>query len=255
LTVSSPEAGEWRAEITGTGRYWMEAQAQSDIYFVGVDFVKKGGRPGHEGLFRIPGQPVAESPATLQASLSASATKTTEFYLVTERGQTIQKLELHAVNSDPEFLEFVGSVDLPNVPFRVAVIGRDSNDKQYQRFFSNLFHAESVEISAKLDFDELPEGSTKQVAFTVRNIGPPRTFSITVTDAHQFVTKVEPKELALGAGESGTIRVDLNVPAGTAPGVGDDIVIVARGTAGPPTSNSSVVRLSVSSSSATQIPH
>lgn len=255
LTVSSPEAGEWRAEITGTGRFWMEAQAQSDIYFIAVEFVKEGGRPGHEGLFRIHGQPVAGTPAMLQASLSASATKTTEFYLVTERGQTIQKLHMHAANSDREFLEFVGSVDLPSAPFRVAVIGRDSNCKQYQRFFSNLFHAESVEISPKLDFNELPAGSTKQVAFTVRNIGFPRTIKLTVTDAHQFVSKVEPKELALGAGESGTVRVDLAVPAGTAPGVDDDLVIVAQSTAGPPTSNSSVVHLSVPSSSASQNPH
>lgn len=254
LTVSSPEAGEWRAEITGTGRYWMEAQAQSDIYFVGVEFVKQGGRPGHEGLFPIHGQPVAGTPATLQASLSATATKTTEFDLVTEGGQAIQKLQMHAVTSDREFLEFVGSVDLPNVPFRVALIGRDSNDKHYQRFFSNLFHAEGVEVSAKLDFDELSAGSTKQVTFTVRNIGFPRAFKLTVTDAHQFVSKVEPKELALGAGESGTVRVDLAVPAGTSPGVGDDLVIVAQSTAGPPTSNSSVVHFSVSSSGATQNP-
>ena len=254
LTVSSPEAGEWRAEITGTGRYWMEAQVQSDIYFIGVEFVKKGGRPGHEGLFRIQGQPLAEAPATLQATLSASATKTTEFYLVTERGQTIQKLEMHAVNSDREFIEFVGSVDLPNVPFRVALIGRDSNDKQYQRFFSNLFHAENVEISPKLDFDELPAGSTKQAAFTVRNIGFARTFKLTVTDAHQFVSKVEPKELALGAGESGTVRVDLTVPAGTAQGIGDDLVIVAQSSARQPTSNSMVVHFSVSSSSTAQNP-
>src|SRR5258708_2543879 len=217
LTVSSPEAGEWRAEITGTGRYWMEAQVQSDIYFIGVEFVKKGGRPGHEGLFRIQGQPVAEAPATLQASLSASATKTTEFYLVTERGQTIQKLEMHAVNSDREFLEFVGSVDLPNVPFRVAVIGRDSNDKQYQRFFSNLFHAENVEISPKLDFDKWPAGSTKKVAFTVRNIGFAPPFNPTVPDTHQFVSKVEPKELALGAWEAGTLRWGLTIPARTTP--------------------------------------
>jgi von Willebrand factor A domain-containing protein 7 len=249
LTVSSPEAGVWRAEITGTGRYWIEAQAQSDIYFVSVEFVKEGGRPGHEGLFRIQGQPVAGTAATLQASLSAGATKITEFYLFTEQGQTIQKLQMHAVNSDREFLEFVGSVDLPNMPFRVAVIGRDSNGKQYQRFFSNLFHAESVEVSAKLDFDELSAGSTKQVQFTLRNIGFPRTFKITVTDAHQFVSKVEPKELALGAGESGTVHVDLTVPTGTVPGVGDDLVVVAQSTAGPPTSNSSVVHLSVSSSS------
>jgi len=40
----------------------------------------------------------------------------------------------------------------------------------------------------------------------------------------------------------------LTVPAATASGVGDDLVIVAASTAGPPTSNSSVVHLSVSSS-------
>jgi hypothetical protein len=255
LTVSSPESGEWIAEITGTGRYWLEAKAQSDIFFVAVEFVKEGGRPGHEGLFRIHGQPVAGTPATLQASLSAAATKTTEFCLVTERGETIHKLQMHAVNSDPNSLEFVGSVDLPAVPFRVAVMGRDTDDKQFQRFYSSLFHAESVELSPKMDFDELPPGSTRQVAFTVRNIGSPRTFKVTVTDAHKFVSSVEPKELALGAGESGTVRVDLTVPPATAPGIGDDLVIVAASAAGPPTSNSSVVHLSVSSPSATQNPH
>jgi len=254
LTVASPKAGEWRAEITGTGRFWMEAEAQSDIYFIAAKFVKEGGRPAHTGLFPIQGQPVSGTPATLEASLSASATKSTEFYLVTEGGQTIQKLQMRTVNSDRQFLEFVGSVDLPSVPFRVAAMGRDSNGKQYQRFFSNLFHAESVEISSNLDLDELPAGSARQVAFTVRNIGFPRTFKLTVTDARQFVTNVETKELVLGAGESGTVRVDLAVPAGTAPGLGDNLVIVAQSTAGPPTSNSNVVHFSVSSSSDSQNP-
>jgi len=246
LTVSSPEAGEWRAEITGTGRFWMEVQAQSDIYFVGVEFVERGGRPGHEGLFRIQGQPVAGTSATLQVSVSARATKSTEFYLVTEQGEAIQKLQMQAVNSDPEVPEFVGSVDLPSVSFRVAMKGRDSNGKQYQRFFSNLFHAESVEVSAKPDFDDLPAGSTQQIAFTVRNIGFSRTFNITVTDSRHFVGRVEPKQLTLGAGESGIVRVDLTVPTGTAAGLGEDLVIVAASTVGPPTSNSSVVHSSVS---------
>jgi von Willebrand factor A domain-containing protein 7 len=246
LTVSSPEPGEWRAEITGTGRFWMEVQAQSDIYFVGAEFVERGGRPGHEGLFRIQGQPVAGSSATLQVSVSSRATKSTEFYLVNEQGEAIQKLQMQAVNSDPEVPEFVGSVDLPSVSFRVAMKGRDSNGKQYQRFFSNLFHAESVEVSAKPDFDDLPAGSTQQIAFTVRNIGFSRTFNITVTDSRHFVGRVEPKQLTLGAGESGIVRVDLTVPAGTAAGLGEDLVIVAASTAGPPTSNSSVVHSSVS---------
>jgi hypothetical protein len=247
VTVGSPQVGEWRAEITGTGRYWIEAQAQSDLYFIDVEFVKKGGRPGHEGLFRIQGQPVTGTPGTLQASLSASGTKTTEFYLVAETGQTIQKLQMQAVNSDREFLEFVGDVNLPVQPFRVAVIGRDSNGQQYQRFFSSLFHAESVEVSARPAFDELSPGSTKQVAFTVRNLAFPRTFRMTVTDARRFVSKVEPRELALRAGESGTVRVDLTVPAETTAGFEEDIVFVTASIEGPPTSNSSVVHFSVSS--------
>jgi von Willebrand factor A domain-containing protein 7 len=245
-TVSSPEAGEWRAEITGTGTYWLRVQAQSDIFFVSAEFVKRGGRPGHEGLFRIQGQPVAGTSTTLDVSLSGGATGTNEFYLVSEEGQTIQELQMHAVNSE----EFVGSVDLPPQPFRVAVKGSDANGKQYQRFFSPLFHAESVEVSPPLDFHEVSPGSTKQLAFAVRNLAVPRTFKITVTDAHQFVGTVEPQELTLGAGETGTVRVNLTVPTGTAAGVGDNLVFFATSVAGPATSNSSILRFSVSSASA-----
>jgi len=182
----------------------------------------------------------------LDVSLSGGATGTNEFYLASEEGQTIQELQMHAVNSE----EFVGSVDLPPQPFRVAVKGSDANGKQYQRFFSNLFHAESVEVSPPLDFDEVSPGGTKQLAFAVRNLTVPRTFKITVTDAHQFVGTVEPKELTLGAGETGTVRVNLTVPAGTAAGVGDNLVFLATSVAGPATSNSSVVHFSVSSTSA-----
>jgi hypothetical protein len=253
VTVSSPEAGEWRAEITGTGRYWLEAQAQSDISFISAEFVKKGGRPGHEGLFRIPGKPVTGTPALLEVSLSAGRMETNEFFLVSEEGQTIEKLEMHGVNSDRQFLQFVGNVDLPAQPFRVAVKGSDSNGKQYQRFFLNLFHAESVEVSARSDFDELPPGGSKQVSFTVRNFAVPRTFKITVMDAHQFVGKAEPKELTLGAGETGTVLVDLTVPEEAAPG-GDNIVFVATSVQGPATSNFSVVHFSVSSAASQNLP-
>jgi hypothetical protein len=247
VTVTSPEAGNWRAEITGTGTFWMEAEAQSEIYFVSAEFVKEGGRPGHEGLFRIPGQPLAGMPATLEASLSAAATDTTEFYLVTERGEILQKLRMQQVNSDRNFLEFKGTLNLPEVPFRVTVMGRDSQGMQYQRFFAPLFHSESVEVSPKLDFDELSAGSTKQAMFAIRNIGAPRTFKVTVTDTRRFISKVEPTELSLGANQSGMIRVVLIVPAGTAPGIGDDVVVFASSTAGSATSNSSVVRFSISS--------
>jgi len=157
----------------------------------------------------------------------------------------IQKIHMNRVNSDREFLELVGNLNLPNVPFRVAVTGRDTHGKQYQRFNAALFHAESVEVLSRLDFDELQPGQKKQAVFAVRNLGSPRTFKVTVVDTRNFMTSSEPKELSLSQGQSGMIRVDLAVPPGAPLGTGDDIVVVAASTTGPSTSNSSVVHLNV----------
>src|SRR5437879_1628420 len=131
------------------------------------------------------------------------------------------------------------------MPFRIAVKGLDANGKQYQRFFAHLFHAEAAEVSWNRAFGELPAGSAKQAEFTVRNNGYPRTFKLTVTDARQFVSKVEPTEFMLGTNQSETVRVGLRVPAGTSQGIGDDVVVVATSTTGPATSNSSVAHFSV----------
>jgi hypothetical protein len=245
VTVTSPEAGIWRAEVSGAGTFWLEAQAQSDIYFLKAEFVKEGGRPGHEGLFRIHGQPLIGAPATLQATIAAEKTLTNDFSLVSQRGDLIQKIHMNRVNSDREFLELVGTLTLPNVPFRVAVTGRDTHGKQYQRFNAALFHAESVEVLSRLDSDELHAGESKQAIFAVRNLGSPRTFKVTVIDTHHFMISSQTQELSLSQGQSGMIRVDLSVPPGTPAGTGDDIVVVAASTTGPSTSNSSVVHLNV----------
>jgi hypothetical protein len=243
VTVAGPDPGNWHVELTGNGKYWMEVQAQGDIHIVNAEFVREGGRPGHEGLFRIEGQPVAGAPATIEAVLSLAGARSEEFYLVNERGEMIQKLQMRSTTGVAD--EFLGSVDLPDIPFRLAVKGLDSRGTEYQRFFSHLFHAENVEVSWKRAFDELPAGETKQAQFTIRNSNARRAFKVTVTDAHQFVARVEPKELSLEPGQSRTILVDLAVPPGTAAGVGDDVVVVAASTEGPATSNSSVVHFSV----------
>jgi hypothetical protein len=242
VTLVPPEKGEWRLDLAGRGRFWLEAQAQSDIHIIATEFVRTGGRPGHEGYFRIDGQPLAGRPAMMRANASTSDARSIEFWLADERGGMLRKLQLRRISSTEEFM---GTIDLPEVPFRMVMTGLDANGWPYQRFFAPLFHAEGVEVSWNRTFDEMPAGSVKQVQFTVRNNAFPRTFSVIATDARRFVSKVEPRELALGPGQSGTILVDLMVPAGTAAGLGDDVVVVATSTAGPATSNSSVAHFSV----------
>jgi len=243
VTIASPEQGAWHIELSGKGTFWVEAQAQSEIHFLRAEFVKEAGRPGHEGFFRIDGQPVTGKPAMIRASVSSEGARNPEFYLASERGDIIQKIQMHAVDSAGE--EFMGTADLPSTPFRVALTGIDSNGKQYQRFFASLFHAESLEVSWNHAFDELPAGSTNQARFTVRNTGANATFKVTAVDAHQFVTKVEPAELTLASGQSALVVINLSVPENAQPGTGDDVIVVVTSTAGPTTSNSSVAHLSV----------
>jgi hypothetical protein len=247
ITVEKPQAGMWRADVSGAGRYWLEAQAQSDIYFISGDFVKPGGRPGHEGLFKIQGQPLMGEPATLQASLSAADTKSTDFALVSERGDVLQKLRMQASNHDREFLEFVGPVVLPDGPFRVSVSGVDAKGQRYQRFEGRLFHAESLEVIPKLDFDDIAPGATRTAVFEIRNVGAARHFKAIVTDAHHLVTSVEPREFAIESKDKVLLKVVLTVPASTGRSIGDDLVVVVSSTSGTATSNSAVVRLMVTS--------
>jgi von Willebrand factor A domain-containing protein 7 len=250
ITVDKPEPGLWHAEIDGSGTYWLAAEGQSDIYFIKAEFVQLGGRPGHEGLFRIQGQPIADQPATLQASLSASDARTTEFGFVSERGDILQKVKLKVTNPDREFLEFTGEVKLPAVPFRIAVSGLDSKGTRYQRFNSPLSRAQTVQVTPRLNFDEIAPGTSKEAVFEVENLGPARDFKVIVTDTHRIVASVKPTELSIPEHGSGLVRVQLSAPGTATRGSEDDIVFVASSSSGEPTTNSAIVRLSISAKNA-----
>lgn len=244
ITVEKPQVGNWHAELTGSGTYWLQAQSQSDINFITAEFVELRGRPGHQGLFKIAGQPIAGSAATLRTELSGDDAKSAEFVLVSERGDVLEKLAMKPSDNDP--LEFFGDLKLPGVPFRIAVVGTDTAGLRYQRFYAPLFHAETVQVTPKLDFDEIAVGGdTREAVFAVKNLGPARSFRITVTDARRFVTNFEPRELPLDADGSGLVRVQLSVPVGISNVFEDDLVIVAASNSGPATTNSAVVRLRV----------
>ena len=247
ITIEKPATGIWRAKVNGSGTYWLEVEAQSDIYFIKAEFVELGGRLGHEGLFKIHGQPVAGKPATLQVSLSAADAKTTEFAFVSEHGDLLQRLRLAPSDNDREFLEFTGDVDLPTVPFRIEVKGRDVNGTPYQRFNGPLFHPETVQVIPKLDFDEVSPGATRDAIFEVKNTGAARSFKVLASDARRFITGAEPQELQIGANETALVRIRLAVPSTSAENVEDDLVIVATSTSGEATTNSAIVHVSVAS--------
>jgi hypothetical protein len=242
ITIDAPATGTWQLRAVPTGRFWLVARSKSALSLIGAEFVQPGGRPGHEGLFRIQGQPIAGRPATLRVHLSSEA-KSATFGLVSVDARPLQKLELTSLG--PE--EFVGTVNLPGEPFRLIVTGLDESGIRYQRTYATLFHAESIEVLATTAPATVAAGAVTPVTFTVRNFGPPVHLNLVATDSRGHVIAVEPSTLQLDQGAEGAVTVPVSLPADAAPDSRVSVILTATSD-GPPastTGNSAVKELTV----------
>jgi von Willebrand factor A domain-containing protein 7 len=222
-TIESPPTGLWHARLTATGRFWLTGHARTELDIVTSEFVRPGGRPGHEGLFRIAGQPIAGEPSNVRIVLTDEEVKSTQFSFVSEQGTTLGALDL----GDAGDHEFSGGVQLPTEPFRVAVTGLDATGAAYQRLHAGLFHAESVEVTIPGDYDSLKAGTSSEITSTIRNAGAPATFKIIAADGHRYVKNVEPQEVTLGTGESITVKIRIAVPAAATAVDAIDVTVTA----------------------------
>lgn len=245
VTIVAPEPGDWRTDIRGAGTIWFQVGAKTELSLSEVEFVKAGGRPGHEGLFRIDGQPLMGSPATLRATLSGRV-QSAAFRLISLGGETLAPVTMAVAAAKDDEHEYVGTIELPREPFRLAVGGTDEYRRPYQRVFHTLFHGETVEIAlADGAPDSLRSGATTRVTFAVRNLGLRTTFRIVAVDSRQFVSQVNPQELTLQAGSSGLVTIDLSVPSDAPAAGGSTLTVTAESRSGPSTTNAAVKRFDI----------
>lgn len=246
VTVNSPETGNWRLQVAGTGAFSAQALANSSIQLNSFQFVELTGRPDHEGLFPIAGQPLVNSEQKALASL-LGVVNTTQFKLLSDNGSLIQSISLAQNHPDAAADEYVGDLVLPVQPFRVAVTGLDATGLPYQRLFPTLFRAQSlgVSISDGSNIPSLIAGTTTTLTFVVQNLGSTNTFRIIAADNRGFVSRVEPTLLNLAGGASASVAVDLTVPAGTPDGTDVSLTVTAGSNTDPNILNSVSVRLTV----------
>ncbi|MBE8988348.1 hypothetical protein [Nostoc sp. LEGE 12450] len=242
VTVNAPETGTWRLQIQGSGDFSAEAQANSSIQFNSFQFVKLTGRPDHEGLFPIAGQPTTTTDNTGLASVFGPF-NTVNFKLVSESGETIQSVNLVRGNSQAAADEFVGNFGLPATPFRVAVSGVDSKGLPYQRLFATSFRRQTVEVTADSPIASLPIGATTTLRFIVRNTGTAGNFQLVFADNLRFITRVQPTVLNLASGASGTVDVDVTVPTSTPIGTNISLTATAISTTDSSINNSTTLNL------------
>jgi hypothetical protein len=240
ITVDRPPPGIWTARITAAGTFWFVVHAKSELALDDVAFVQEGGRPGHEGLFRIAGQPVTGRPALLRAHVTRDRLDTVAFDLVSMGGARIQTLDLRPVTPDDTEEEFLGETAwLPAVPFRVRVSGRDRNGIEYQRVSGPAFHPSTVELVGPGDTVALERGRRTAFKVSVRNLGATARFQLRGVGLIG-VLPTDPQVVQLGAGETVEVTVLADVPV-TAAERGFDIVVTAERIGAAADVNSAIV--------------
>lgn len=238
VTVTRPETGPWRVRVSGAGQYSVSVLAKSDLDLIGFDFVRLGGRPGHEGLFPIKGQPT--SPDQMARARLQGPFQTATFKLLSEAGDTLQTLTLTTTDRE----EFIGNLRLPAQPFRIAVEGTDERGLAYQRVLAHSMQLQTIEIIPLTPVEELKAGATTKMSFQVRNLGTPGAFQATVVWlGRNFMRTPAPMRLALPTGGAAAIEADVDVPADATPGT--DLTISVAVTRKTPPASENGLALSV----------
>ena len=139
VTLRQPEPGRWLVRVAGHGMFFLVVQAKSELSLDRVEFVREGGRPGHEGLFPTHEPPRAGVPQWLAIGLSGQMNNVTA-RLVTSPFEQIAALRLdESLSASADEQEFVVQVTPPPIAFRVVVSGLDAIGLPFQRVYAPMF--------------------------------------------------------------------------------------------------------------------
>jgi hypothetical protein len=198
INISTPEAGIWRLNIKGSSGvdYTIVAQGNTPLRIYNFDFVELKGKPGHEGLFPIDGDPIIGIGTTAVASLFGSFS-TASFLLATEDGTVLQEPTLEQGNDEADAEDFVGTVEPPKEQFRVYVRGEDTNGFSFIRAYPPMFLAQTIQVEtmAMACDKEMFAGNQFRAIYRVSNhADASASFNITATANYGTVSRVsQPK--------------------------------------------------------------
>jgi hypothetical protein len=241
LSIKTPAAGAWTINLAGSGVYSVLVTAEGALALDEFGFVTGAGRPGHQGLYPIPGLPAPAALQKAQLKISGSAfSPRLEFR--DNAGFILSTFFLNDI--DVEQGRLMGDVVTPVQSFKAYLAGTDKSGFAFQRVIATSIVPQPVSIVAPAAVD-LGQGQLTTFFFQVRNDGPPDTFSFAAVDTARFVTSISPPNAAIATGATVQVRVQLLPPVGSTIGLSDTLTFTASSTTRSDVRNFAILKSSV----------
>lgn len=246
FTISSPEAGNWKAYIEGTpeSNYSLSVRMNSSVSLLDFEFTEYNGRGGHEGMYPISGQPLTTSPQTFSLTMDGSI-ETAMLVLRSLDGAELSTSSLSRSSQSGTATHLTGSINLPNESFRVYVEGKDKDGNNYSRVHSDTYLGQSVSVSSSTVSGSPLAGKTLVIDFDINNSGLTDTFDITTTNSEAYSNNLSNTNISITAGGSEKITVTVNIPVDAPSEKEFTVTLKAQSQTNPESNNTSTVSYTI----------
>ena len=141
VMIEDVRPGTWRVRVEGSSAVVVHMEGRTPIRFFSFDYVRWGGRPGHQGWFDLKDRPRVGEQHRAEATIFGP-----EAYDRLEEFQ-IRSLEGDIVTSIPVEQEkardyLVGPLDVPSEMSRIYATGRDKYGYPFQRMYSHTIEGQ-----------------------------------------------------------------------------------------------------------------
>ncbi len=214
FSVENPEAGIWKVRIGGSAgqSYSVSVNVVSPTHIVDLSFVELKGRPGHEGMFPIDGQPLNTAEQFISLSMSGNVDNL-EMYLVALDGKVLKPVDLHLSSTAGTLSKYYGKVNLPSEKFKILVKGTDSAGNAFERLYNQVYVGQTVSVKpVRTRPVYFQAGKKSTITFNVKNTGVKDTFILEATQENGDIIALETTEITLDVNESEVVQVSFVVP-------------------------------------------
>ncbi len=247
--IINPTPGIWSIHSKGSGEISLSIFGNSSIELTDVVFLKKAGRPSHEGLFPIDGLPTEDGSIVMFKGIMSQAelmNSVINYEFRDEKGNLLSTIPVVMSSTVQRTAKqhYARTNVLPNEPFRIYVSGTDIEENQILRAFPTVFKKQFVSISAEVPMLLVEGGEILEMPFTIKNLAELGDYTITASVSDGSTALLDTNKITLAKGESDKIKVTLKIPKMETEGE-INLTVIAKNVINSDISNSSVVEFSV----------